>query len=84
MSKKGFRKLVSSILATALVLTGCWSADLGQVQASEGSTVAVTNAGFENDIWNSADKGWTISIPNWGSESVEYFSYSSDSTDSNI
>ncbi len=80
MNKKGFKKLVSTVLAVVLVLTGCWTYDMGQVQASESSEVAVTNAGFENDIWTSADKGWTVTASNWGSDQVkvETFAYSSD------
>ncbi|MBQ7920728.1 MAG: glycosyl hydrolase 53 family protein [Lachnospiraceae bacterium] len=80
MSKKGFKKLVSSVLAAVLVITGCWTYDMGQVQASETSAVEVVNAGFENAVWeNETNGGWTITYPNWDAN-VDVYAYSSDSS----
>ncbi len=77
MSKKGLKKLVSTTLAAAMVITGCAVGDMGQVQASDGS-ITLANADFENDIWGS-DAGWTIGVSDWTGVEVSHFAYASDS-----
>lgn len=76
MSKKGFKKLVSTALAAAMVITGCAVGDMGQVQAA-GESVAIANAGFESDIWGS-DAGWKIGVSTWDGVQIEHFSYAND------
>ena len=76
MSKKGLKKLVSTALAAAMVITGCAVGDMGQVQAS-GEGVTVANADFEKDIWGS-EAGWTIGASVWDGVTIEHFAYSSD------
>ena len=78
MSKKGIKKLISTVLTAALIITGSGVCGMGQVQASESTEVTVVNAGFESDIWGS-EAGWTIDVSAWDGVSVEHFAYSGDS-----
>ena len=78
MSKKGIKKLISTVLMAALVITSSGMCDMGQVQASENAEVTVVNAGFESDIWGS-EAGWTIDVSTWDGVSVEHFAYADDS-----
>ena len=77
MSKKGFKKLVSTTLAAAMVISGCTVGDMGPVQASESGSIAIANADFVNDIWGS-DAGWSIEASVWDGVEISHFAYSSD------
>ncbi|MBQ8822447.1 MAG: glycosyl hydrolase 53 family protein [Lachnospiraceae bacterium] len=75
MSKKGFKKLVSTTLAAAMVITGCAVGDMGQVQAGEGD-ITIANADFTSDVW---DGSWTINVSSWDGVEIKQFAYTDDS-----